>query len=93
MKKYIFILIVPLLVCSKYPGGDQDHNPEITSRELKNHIYYLASDKMKGRFTGSKECLEAANYIQNQFESYGLKPLFDNGFKQTFPFISGVDKR
>ena len=91
MKKYIFLLIIPLLVCSKYPGGDQDHNPEITSKELKSHIYYLASDEMRGRFTGSKECLEAANYIQDQFESCGLKPLFDDGYKQTFPFISGVE--
>ena len=91
MKKYIFLLIIPLLVCSKLPDGDQDHNPEITSKELKSHIYYLASDERKGRFTGSKECLEAANYIQDQFESCGLKPLFDGGFKQTFPFISGVE--
>jgi Zn-dependent M28 family amino/carboxypeptidase len=91
MKKYIFILIIPLLVCSKYPGGDKDNNPEITSQELKSHIYYLASDEMKGRFTGSKECLEATNYIQDQFESCGLKPLFDGAYKQTFPFISGVE--
>ena len=45
MKKYIFLLIIPLLVCSKYPDGDKDHNPEITSQELKSHIYYLASMK------------------------------------------------
>jgi Peptidase family M28/PDZ domain/PA domain len=91
MRKYIFVLIIPLLVCTKYPGGDKNHNPEITSQELKDHITYLASDEMRGRFTGSKECLEAANYIQQQFEGCGLKPLFDGGFKQTFPFISGVE--
>ena len=46
---------------------------------------------MKGRFTGSEECLEAAKYIQDQFLGCGLKPLFDDTYKQTFPFISGVE--
>lgn len=91
MKKYIFVLIIPLLVCSKHHSGDQNNNPKITSQELKDHIAYLASDEMKGRFTGSEECLEAANYIGKQFEDSGLNPLFDNGYKQTFPFISGVE--
>ena len=91
MKKIIFVLIAPFMFFGNYNGGDHNSNPEITSQEIKDHITYLASDEMKGRFTGSKECLEAANYIEEQFKSSGLTPLFSGGYKQTFPFISGVE--
>ncbi len=64
---------------------------EITAAEVKQHIYYLASDELKGRDTGSKEIHEAAEYIENEFKEYGLTPLFDNSYFQEFPFIAKIE--
>jgi len=92
MKKFFFNLI---LISSFSLGfivdGDKDKNPEITVSEIKAHIEYLASDDLEGRFTGSKGCEEAAEYISDEFESYGLKPLFEDDYLQSFPFIAGLE--
>lgn len=69
----------------------QIREPEITAAEIKEHITYLASDEMKGRLTGSQEIEKAAEYIESEFKSYGLIPLFDGKFTQTFSFISDAE--
>jgi hypothetical protein len=48
-------------------------NPEITAKELKTDVYFLASDSLKGRKPGTKEADIAANYIRDQFIASGLK--------------------
>ena len=65
-------------------------SPEITAAEIQDHINYLASDELKGRDTGTEECLEAARYIENEFKKYGLTPFFDGSYLQEFPFISSI---
>ncbi len=71
--------------------GQNISNPDITDEEIKLHINYLASDELKGRDTGSKEILEAAEYIADQFAEYGLKPVFDGDYFQEFPFIKSIE--
>lgn len=66
------------------------HNPEITSEEIKANVFYLASDEMKGRFTGSAEERLAGDYIQSEFQLYGLKPAFNGNWFQEFPFVEKV---
>ncbi len=66
-------------------------NPEITAEEIQSHINYLASDKLKGRDTGSDGCFDAAKYIENEFTSYGLTPFFKGKYLQEFPFISSIE--
>ena len=51
---------------------------------LKQHIYYLASDEMKGRETGSPEVAEAAQYVEAAFKNYGLLPKGTDGYRQGF---------
>lgn len=41
---------------------------QIDQKQLKKHIYFLASDKMKGRGTGSKEVRKAADYVEKHFK-------------------------
>ncbi|MFM2226648.1 MAG: hypothetical protein RJA07_2850 [Bacteroidota bacterium] len=53
---------------------------------LKKHIYFLASDKLKGRQTGSKQELKAAKYIIKQYNEIGLESVLPTGFLQTFYF-------
>ena len=57
---------------------------QVNEKNLKDHVYTLAKDKMKGRGTGSKENEKAAKYIANYFKKYGLKPLGINGYFQEF---------
>lgn len=57
---------------------------QVSESNLKKHIYYLASDKMKGRETGSKEVKKAARYIERHFKKYGLVPKGEKGYRQTF---------
>jgi Zn-dependent M28 family amino/carboxypeptidase len=57
---------------------------EIDVKNLEKHVYYLASDKMKGRGTGSKENQKAADYIVKYFKKYKLQPLGTDGFYQNF---------
>ncbi|WP_378184741.1 M28 family peptidase [Aquimarina sp. W85] len=44
----------------------------ITQNEIEGHIYFLASDLLKGRATGSAENKIAAQYLSSMFRSYGV---------------------
>lgn len=57
---------------------------QISTQNLEKHIYYLASDEMKGRQTGSKEVKKAARYIKKHFKKYGLEPKGEKSFWQPF---------
>lgn len=47
----------------------------IESATLKEHVYTLASDEWEGRETGTEGNMKAAQYIADQFASYGIPPL------------------
>ena len=53
-----------------------------------SHVEFLASDRMKGRETGSPEHREAAEYIARHFKEAGLTPAGTNGYFQPVPFKS-----
>ncbi|MCK5740931.1 MAG: hypothetical protein KAH48_01835, partial [Chlorobi bacterium] len=42
---------------------------------LKEHVIYLASDKLQGRLLGTEGNLLAEDYIVKNFELYGLQPV------------------
>lgn len=52
------------------------------------HVEFLASDRMKGRETGSPEHREAAEYIARHFKEAGMTPAGTNGYFQPVPFTS-----
>lgn len=64
-------------------------NPEITIKELDNHIQYLASDSLKGRYPGTEESKIAANYIKYNFVKGGAELMGDNGF-QKFEVVTAI---
>ena len=45
----------------------------ITPQDMKAHVYFMASDGMKGRNTPSPELDSCAAYIAGEFKSYGLE--------------------
>lgn len=85
------ISILLLFAVSLIWAQDKSNNPEITADEIKAHLNFLASDALKGRFTGSPEERKAGDYIKAQLESYGVKPAFNGKWFQEFPFIEKVD--
>ncbi|RMA66452.1 M28 family peptidase [Ulvibacter antarcticus] len=54
---------------------------------MKDDVYILANDSLKGRQTGTREELMAASYIEKRFRELGLKPKGNMGtYTQTFTF-------
>jgi aminopeptidase YwaD len=70
----LLILILLLFSCS----GKR----EVTVKELREHVKYLASDSLKGRLTGSEGDSLAATYIRKELISYGLVPLSGDGMQR-----------
>tara|TARA_R110002072_G_scaffold135791_5_gene277499 strand:- start:6984 stop:8456 length:1473 start_codon:yes stop_codon:yes gene_type:complete len=59
----------------------------ITKEKIEGHVYFLASDELKGRATGTNENKIAAQYLANAFRSYGAKQVPGaNGYFQDVPF-------
>lgn len=79
MKKELLIFGAIILLCAAIPP--KDSKPEITIAELKDHISYLASDKLKGRQPGTPEDKLSAEYIKKQFVTDGCTPLTKDGFQ------------
>ncbi len=58
---------------------------------LRDHLYLLASDSLRGREAGTEDAMRAAEYIADQFASIGLKPYEGDSYFQYFtvPLNSG----
>ena len=70
-------------------AGFSQRKSEITAQELKADVYYLASDSLQGRKSGTKGGDLAAEYIRKQFKESGIKLLGDNGF-QYFEIVTDI---
>jgi hypothetical protein len=51
----------------------------ITAAQLKDYLYYVASDEMEGRDTPSKGLDLTAKFIGTMLSRWGFKPAGDNG--------------
>ena len=76
-------LIVILSAISAVPCFAQ---PSIQGKDIIKDISYLASDRLEGRFPGSKGNEMAAKYIERAFKKAGIEPLFHN-YEQPFNVI------
>ena len=93
MKKLAFCIILATLCAPMFSQTRQER--------LTKHVYYFAADSLNGRAAGSEDAAKAAAYIVNEYESMGLKPLYDdwympfsrNGkdFKNVVGVIEGSD--
>lgn len=109
-----FLSIISLLVCSALicagqyrTRGYSDLTDSETVRAMRAHVGYLASAALEGRAAGSEGELEAADYVREVFEAYGIDMLSgpdgdlfgikrDNGdtlvSRNVIGVISGYDK-
>ena len=63
--------------------------PKVDPEKIRAHVKYLASDELEGRGMNQKGGDMAAEYIAQQFKSYGLKPAGENGsYFQKVPMVA-----
>jgi hypothetical protein len=75
------------------PAQEEDPLYSITKAELRDQIFFLASDELQGRDTGSEGFAMAAIYAVTQFKMAGLEPIIldkdgNKTFYQSVPFFS-----
>lgn len=87
----LFVLLSTNLVLSQN-DIDKVRSNDITKEEIYEHIKYLASDKLEGRFPGTQGDILARQYISKEFEKYGLIPKGDSAYIQRFNMNNGVKK-
>ncbi|XOV93405.1 MAG: M28 family peptidase [Bacteroidota bacterium] len=89
----ITFLLVSALIAFSTQGQKvvKDIENEVSQQEIKAHMYYYASDEMRGRNTGTIENKIAARYIAERFRAYGVKPI--EGQEDYFQDVSLVSKK
>ncbi len=70
------------------PPPPKEALTSIKAKEAKSHLYYLASNKLKGRASGLEGANLAADYLVKELKEYGYEPAGDGegeyqSFKQT----------
>ena len=72
MKRFSLILLLAALCAPAFSQTRQER--------LTEHVYYFASDSLKGRAAGSEDAAKAAAYIVKEYESMGLKPFYEDWY-------------
>lgn len=67
-----------------------DFKKNINKEDIKKTVEYLASERFKGRLTGSDEEKIYTEDLSLLFKKWGLKPVVDQKFIQEFEFVSDV---
>ena len=80
------LFTLALILCTGMSFGQIAEVDETVSEgKIKSHIYFLASDALRGRDTGSPELDIAAEYIASRFREYGVEPI-NGSYFQEVPF-------
>lgn len=98
MKNKIIILTA-IIFCVNFTGFlfsdnkddiEKVRNNDITREEIYQHIKYLSSDELEGRFPGTNGDQLTRSYVASEFEKYKLKPAGENGFFQPLEIYTQV---
>lgn len=81
------LLLGGLLTAGSTDPYFPDSTDTITAGELRSFVYFLASDEMRGRDTGTPENEIAVQYFAHQFEMLGLEPGAPGGYEQSFTLV------
>jgi len=74
-KKLTLITTLSLLTGVLFAQSESEKvDATVYKKDIESHIYFLASDELKGRETGSAELDIAAAYIANFFRRHNVKP-------------------
>lgn len=86
MTRIFFITFLSLLIASCGPQFE----PEITTEEISNHIVYLASEELQGRYPGTEGDDLLSSYITGQYKKAGLL-LHEKTGLQYFDIVTEID--
>lgn len=76
MKKLILLLFWFLSHCLLAQESKKSEEVEtITVAELRDHVFFLSSDELEGRQTGSLGFIKAQQYVITQLRGAGLSPI------------------
>jgi hypothetical protein len=93
LKFSVLLLGVALLLNASPQEKKAAPVESITRAELRDHIFYLASDALEGRYFGSRGYEIAAHYGASQFLAAGVEPLIPGGEGMTYLQDVPVAKR
>ena len=84
MKKLSFLFLALLsfqAIAQKVPvsGSVKKAMDQIDTLTIRNHIAYLADDKLKGRLPGTEGYQMAVDYVIDQYKKIGVQPGGDPG--------------
>lgn len=71
------MILAAMLVMAAFNVSGQEKTRQ---ERLVDHVYYFASDSLRGRKAGSEDAAKAAEYIRKEYESAGLKPYFSDWY-------------
>ena len=74
----------------KHTEKTNSKNSEPSKSESRNHVNYLSSDDLEGRFTGSSGMKKANKYIADYFEKYELEKFKSTSWYQDFSFFKSA---
>jgi Zn-dependent M28 family amino/carboxypeptidase len=82
----LLLLLAAAALATAQPRAPQQES--IRKEDLKADLYFLASDAMRGRLTGSPEYSLAAQWIESRFRRLGLTPAGEAGaYFQPFDLV------
>jgi hypothetical protein len=86
MRRHLFSLVITLAVALSVAGQAVRITPAerkladaITAAQLKDYLYFVASDAMEGRDTPSRGLDITAEFLKLNLSRWGFKPAGDNG--------------
>jgi Zn-dependent M28 family amino/carboxypeptidase len=84
-RKWLTCLLTPVFVSAAFAQPANDPS----AANIRAHMAFLASDKLKGREAGSPEYDIAANYVADQMKQLGLTPMGGKGsYFQHVPLLA-----
>lgn len=93
-RKFLFLLLVVALTAplpaayaqgatsvagAIIPASSRQSAEKITAAQLRDYLYFVASDEMEGRDTPSRGLDTVAKFLAMNLSRWGLKPAGDNG--------------
>ncbi len=79
---YLLLILISFQAFSQkvsIPGSVKKAMSQVDTVTIRNHIAYLADDKLKGRMPGTEGYQMAVDYVVDQFQKMGIQPGGDPG--------------
>lgn len=86
------VLVLPLTISGQIPVefGSEGWEVGFNAERALRHVFVLASDSLRGRYSGFEGADKADSYIENHFRKLGLEePFGEDGYFHNFTYGAG----